>query len=59
MSYFMTVAEVSKELGVSRSSAYKIIRELNEELMAQGYMVITGKVIKEYLDERFHLKKAQ
>lgn len=59
MSYFMTAAEVSKELGVSRTSAYKIIRELNEELVAQGYMVITGKVIKAYLDERFGLKQAQ
>lgn len=59
MSYFMTAAEVSQELGVSKSSAYKIIRELNEELMAKGYMVVTGKVIREYLDERFHLKQVQ
>ena len=39
---FMRVDEVAKELGVSKSYAYKIVQKLNAELAEKGYMVISG-----------------
>ena len=42
---FMTVEEVAEELGVSKSKAYKIVREqLNAELQKQGYLTVAGRV---------------
>ena len=32
---FMTVEEVAAELGVSKSYAYKIVKQLNDELQRQ------------------------
>lgn len=33
---FMTVEEVAAELGVSKSYAYKIVKQLNEEFTVAG-----------------------
>lgn len=41
---FMTVDEVAQELCVSKSYAYKVVRELNEELKQLGYLTVTGRV---------------
>lgn len=41
---FMTVEEVAEELGVSKSYAYKIVRELNAELNQLGYLTVSGRV---------------
>lgn len=41
---FMRVDEVAKELGISKSYAYKIVQKLNAELAEKGYMVISGRV---------------
>ena len=49
---FMTAADISELLGVSTTSAYAIIRKLNEELMAQGYIVLRGKVNSQYFYEK-------
>ena len=46
--YMIGVDEVSKELGVSRGHAYKIIRTLNDELANKGFIVVSGKVPKAY-----------
>ena len=35
-------------LGISIGHAYKIIRSLNDELKKDGYIVIAGKVPKDY-----------
>lgn len=35
---FMRADEVAKELGVSQAYAYKLIKELNREMKAKGYM---------------------
>ena len=34
---FITAAEVAEIMGISRSKAYQIVREMNRELKAQGY----------------------
>ena len=49
---FMRVDEVAKELGISKSYAYKIVQKLNAELAEKGYMVISGRVNKQYFLER-------
>lgn len=41
---FMTVEEVAKELNVSKSYAYKVVRELNAEMKALGYLTVTGRI---------------
>ena len=41
---FMRVEEVAQELEVSRSYAYRLIRQLNAELHEKGYMTIAGRV---------------
>ena len=41
---FMTVEEVAAELGVSKSYAYKIVKQLNEELQKLGYLMVAGRV---------------
>ena len=49
---FMKVDEVAQELGISKSYAYKIVQKLNAELAEKGYMVISGRVNKQYFLER-------
>jgi excisionase family DNA binding protein len=41
---FMTVEEVAQELGVSKSYAYKIVRELNAEMQKLGYITVSGRI---------------
>lgn len=49
---YYTANEVMEMLGVSRAKAYKIVKELNEELEAKGYIVTAGKVPKKFLAEK-------
>lgn len=49
---FMKVQDVADELGISKSYAYKIVQQLNEELKAQGLITISGRVNKQYFLER-------
>ena len=50
----INVDDVAKELGVSKSYAYKIVREMNNELKQKGYITIAGKVSRLYFEERFY-----
>lgn len=51
---FIGAQEAAEELGVSASYAYKIIRKLNDELKAKGYITISGKVSRQYFNERLY-----
>ena len=51
---FIRVDEVAKELEISESHAYKIIRKLNDELKAKGYITVAGRVNRQYFNERFY-----
>ena len=53
-SIFMKADEVQEFLGVSRTESYRIIKQLNEELKASGYMIITGRVSRKYLEEKVY-----
>ena len=45
--------EVAERLGISRTSAYTVIKELNRELADKGYMTVTGRVSKDYFEQRY------
>ena len=49
---FMRVEDVANELGISKSYAYKIVQKLNRELKEQGFIIIAGRVNKQYFLER-------
>lgn len=49
---FVRVNEVAALLGVSTSRAYKIMRQLNKELEAQGKITTCGRISSKYLLER-------
>lgn len=43
---FITAEEIQEIMNISRSKAYQIVRELNKELKAMGYITIAGKCPK-------------
>ena len=51
---FMRAEEVARELEVSRSYAYRLIKQLNAELREKGYMTIAGRVNRHYFKERLY-----
>lgn len=46
-------AEVAETLGVSRTYAYEVIKNLNSELRKAGYLTIQGKVEGSYFLRRY------
>lgn len=50
---FLKAKDISKILGVSDSMSYKIISQLNNELAEMGYLVVRGKVNRNYFEKRF------
>jgi predicted transcriptional regulator len=51
---FLKVEDVMQILGISKSAAYKIMRQMNDELLKKGYVIIRGKVSRKYFEERFY-----
>ena len=51
---FIRAEEVADELGVSKPYAYKLIRQLNEELKDKGFITIAGRVNRQYFNERLY-----
>ena len=51
---FIRAEEVAQELEVSRSYAYRLIRQLNAELREKGYMTIAARVNRKYFRERLY-----
>jgi len=51
----LNAQDISQDLGVSKSKAYAIIRKLNEELQSAGYLIISGKVPRDYYRKRFNI----
>lgn len=54
---FMNAKEVAQVLGTSKSYAYKVIKELNEEMSKTGYITIAGKINRHYFNERIYGKE--
>ena len=48
MGQFLTAEEVGEIMGYSASHSYSIIRELNSELKAKGYIIRSGRIPRKY-----------
>ena len=51
---FVTAQEVAEIMGVSRSKAYQIVREMNRELKSMGYITVSGKCPVQYFKKKFY-----
>lgn len=49
---FYRAKDVALILGVSETTAYRIIRSLNQELKQQGKIIVAGKISKRYFGEK-------
>lgn len=53
--FFISAGEVSKLLGISLSTAYRIIRYENKTLKKEGKIVIPGKISRKYFVEKTNI----
>lgn len=51
---YFTAPELAEMLGISVGQAYKLIRNMNQELKKEGYLVIAGKVPTRYFEKRWY-----
>lgn len=51
--YMVGAEEIATELGISKGHAYKLIRKMNQELAAQGYMIISGRLPRSFIETKF------
>lgn len=51
---FVDAEIVSKDFGVSKGFAYKMIKQMNDELKAKGYLTVAGRVSRQYYQERVY-----
>lgn len=51
---FICAEEVAQELSVSKPCAYKLIKRLNDELKEKGFITISGRVNRQYFNERLY-----
>ena len=52
--YMMGAEDVANELGISKGHAYKVIRQLNEELEKSGFIIVAGKVPRAFWEKKFY-----
>ncbi|MBR6408131.1 MAG: DNA-binding protein [Clostridia bacterium] len=50
--YYMTAEDVAEALKISKSFAYKVIRDMNREMQKMGYFTVSGRI-----NRQFFLKK--
>ena len=51
---YITAVEMAEILGISQGHAYKLIRQMNDELSKKGFLVISGKVSRSYFEQRWY-----
>lgn len=51
---FLNASDVARFMGISVPMAYKIIRRLNDELSAQGFITVAGKVSRCYFEQKVY-----
>lgn len=51
---FVKVEDLAKELDISKPFAYKLVKEMNEELKKKGFMTIAGRVSRQFYEEKFY-----
>lgn len=55
---FYMSEDIAAMLSVSKTTAYRIIHKLNEELKSEGYITVAGRVPKTFFDKRFYSEEA-
>lgn len=56
---FMRADEVAEVLGVSKPYAYKLIREMNEELKKTSCITISGRIDRKFFNKKFYATRNQ
>ena len=51
---YLRAKDIADLLGISEGKAYKIIRQMNEELKSKGYITIAGRVPRAYFNEKWY-----
>ena len=51
---YLKAEDVALYMDISIPRAYKIIRRLNNELVAQGYLVVSGRVNRAYFEKKIY-----
>ena len=51
---YLRAEDVADYMEISVPMAYKIIRKLNDELTAQGYLVVSGRVSRRYFEQKIY-----
>jgi len=51
---FITAAEVAEVMGISRSKSYQLVREMNRELKANGFVTVAGKCPIQYFKQKVY-----
>ena len=51
---FYTAVEIQKMLECGQTFAYQVIKNLNAELEAQGFITVRGKISKRYFHEKYY-----
>ncbi len=54
-SKFLNAEQVAEILGISITSAYRIIRRLNDELKQKGFITVSGRISKTYFESKVAL----
>lgn len=49
---FLDVNDVADCMGISIPTAYKVIKQLNDQLKKLGYVTVAGKVSRKYFEEK-------
>lgn len=52
---YVQVKEVMELCNVSETHAYRIMRRLNKELEAKGFITTAGRISRKYLMERLYI----
>ena len=51
---YLKAQDVADYMEISVPMAYKIIRALNDELLSQGYIVVSGRVNRSYFEKKIY-----
>lgn len=49
---FVGAEEVVEDFGVSRAKAYRMIKQMNNEMEKMGYLTVAGRISRKYYYER-------
>lgn len=57
MNNMITAKEIAEQLGISVSKGYQLVKQGNDELKAQGFLVFPGKLPRAYWEKKIYKEK--